>query len=99
MHKIAKYAIATNLIVGLIFIYCNLTLWDSVNAESPYVIASHWSPLGIVATHYVISDGSISMLDALYLYFNFPFWLFFVALAVNLYVIYKLSKEQSTTQN
>ncbi len=96
MHKIAMYAIATNLIVSLVFIYSNFTLWNSVNGESPYVIASHWSPLGIIATHYVINDGSYSMLTTFYSYFNYPFWLFFVAIAANLYFVYKLSKKSKT---
>ena len=93
MNNIAKIAVVFNLIIGLVFIYSNLTLWNSVNAESPYLIASHWSPLGIVATHYIMNDGSLSMVQTLFLYFNSPFWIFFIAIAVNLYFIYRMSKK------
>ncbi len=96
MHKIVKYAIVANILLCALFIYANYSLWNSVNAEYPYLITSHWSPLGIVATHYIISDGSISMLDALYLYFNFPFWIFFLLLAANLFFIAKLARIQSS---
>lgn len=93
MHKIVKYAMATNLIVGLVFIYSNLTLWNLVNAESPYLIASHWSPLGIVATHYIINDGTFSMVQTLFLYFNTPFWIFWMLMVVNLIFLLMLSRE------
>jgi hypothetical protein len=93
MYKIAKYAIAINLIAGLIFIYSNFALWSLVNGEYPYVIASHWSPLGIVAPHYVISDGSFSMTQTLYLYFNSPFWLFWVLMIANIFFILRISKD------
>jgi hypothetical protein len=93
MLKIAKYAMVFNLIMALIFVYSNFALWNSVNAEYPYLIASNWSPLGISAPHYIITDGSFSMVQTLYMYFNTPFWVFWVLLIANLYFIVKISKE------
>ena len=93
MHKLGKIAVVTNILLALLFVYSNFSLWSFVNAEYPYLIASHWSPLGISAPHYVITDGSFAMVQTVFLYFNFPFWLFFISIAVNLYFILKLSKE------
>jgi hypothetical protein len=93
MLKIAKYAMVFNLIMALIFVYSNFALWNSVNAEYPYLIASHWSPLGISAPHYVITDGSFSIVQTVYMYFNTPFWIFWVLLIANLYFIVKISTE------
>jgi hypothetical protein len=93
MLKVAKYAMVFNLIMALIFVYSNFALWNSVNAEYPYLIASHWSPLGISAPHYVITDGSFSIVQTVYMYFNSPFWVFWVLLIANLYFIVKISTE------
>jgi hypothetical protein len=90
MLKIAKIAIICNSIG-----YTNFSLWELVNGEYPYLIASHWSPLGISAPHYIMNNGSIAVVQTItiYLYFNTPFWIFWVLLIVNLYLIIKISKE------
>ena len=63
MLKVAKIAIVVNLTLALFFVYSNFSLWNSVNAEYPYLIASHWTPLGISAPHYAINyDGSIAVI-------------------------------------
>ena len=41
MLKIAKIAIVVNLALALLFVYSNFSLWNSVIAEYPYLIASH----------------------------------------------------------
>jgi hypothetical protein len=96
MLKIAKYAIVVNLTIALLFVYSNFSLWNSVNAEYPYLIASHWSPLGISAPHYIISDGSFAVVQTIYLYFNTPFWIFWILMAVNLFFIVKLTKTKAS---
>jgi len=93
MLKMAKLAIAVNLLLALLFVYSNFSLWGLVNAEYPYLIASNWSPLGISAPHYVITDGSFAIMQTVFLYFNTPFWIFWVLLAVNLFFILIISKD------
>jgi hypothetical protein len=94
MHRILKYAIVTNILLALLFVYSNFSLWSLVNAEYPYLIASHWGLLGISAPHYAINaDGSIAVVQGIFLYFNSPFWIFWVLLIVNLYFILKLNTE------
>ena len=58
-----------------------------------FLSLANWSPLGISATHYSYSNGSIAIVQSVYLYWNTPFWIFWVLLIVNLYFIVKLSKE------
>ena len=95
MQRIAKIALVVNAIVALLFAYSNFSLWSLVNTEYPYLIASHWSPLGISAPHYIINDSSISIVQTLYLYFNTPFWIFWVLLTVDLFFIVILAKKPS----
>lgn len=93
MLKMVKYAIAVNLLLALLFVYSNFSLWSLVNAEYPYLIASHWGPLGISAPHYVITDGSFAIVQTVFLYFNTPFWIFWVLLVVNLLFIIMIGKD------
>jgi hypothetical protein len=94
MHRIIKYAIVINIFLALLFVYTNFSLWSLVNAKYPYLIASHWSPLGISAPHYAINaDRSITVVQGIFSYFNSPFWIFWMLLIVNLYFIVELSKE------
>jgi hypothetical protein len=89
MRKIAKIAIATNVILAMMFIVFNYLLWDYVQSFTNFkfvtfnlfeILAFPLSEYG-----YAISIDTSAMP-------NLPFWLFFVAIAVNLYFIYKLSK-------
>jgi len=98
MLKIVKYALAINIIIVLIFVYSNLSLWSIVNGKYPYLIASHWSPYLISAPHYFINNGSIAVTQTIYLYFNAPFWVFWVLLITNLYFILKIGREARETK-
>ncbi len=93
MHKIIKYAIITNLLLAVLFVYSNLTLWELVNSEYPYLISSHWSPSGIGAPHYIINNDSFSIVQTIYMYFNTPFWIFWMLMIVNLYFRLRISTE------
>ena len=96
MLKIAKIAIVVNLTLASLFVYSNFSLWNSVNAEYPYLIASHWTPLGINAPHYAINnDGTIAVIQGIFLYFNTPFWIFWVLLIANRYFIIRIRKQTS----
>jgi hypothetical protein len=99
MRKTARNAIAINFILALIFLYANLSLWDSVNGDTNYLVAGHWSPLGISAPHYIYDNGSVSIVQTVYTYFNTPFWIFWLLLIVNLYLIAKLGKKQNQGEN
>jgi len=93
MHKIVKYAIVTNILLALLFVYSNFALWGLVNGEYPYLITSHWSPLEISAPHYIINNDNVSIVQTIYMYFNTPFWIFWLLMVVNLYFVLKISRE------
>jgi hypothetical protein len=94
MLKIAKIAIVVNFILASLFVYSNFSIWNSVNTEYPYLKASHWTPLGISAPHYVINNsGSIAIIQGIFWYFNTPFWIFWVLMGVNLYFVVRISKQ------
>jgi hypothetical protein len=91
MHKIAKMAIVTNLIIALLFIGFNYIVWDDVQSTSHLVQLVNFTPLLIfiqplgALDNWQIHPISLAKVPM----FNFPFWLFFAA---NLFFIYKLSK-------
>lgn len=95
MQKIAKIALISNLILTALFILSSLLLWNQINGNGhSLIVSSHWNPLTVVATHYgyTVSGDFVAGLG-IFQYYNLPFWIFFVAIAVNLYFIYKLSKK------
>ncbi len=97
MHKIAKIAMVTNLILALLFIYSNLLVWDVFNGNNALhrtEFATHWGFNNYLLTFYDhLPDGSVGVVQGIFIYPNFPICVFFVALAVNLFFIYKLSKK------
>jgi len=99
MQRIVRYALIINLILACAFVYSNLSLWSFVNAEYPYLVSSHWSPLGIVAPHYQYADGNISLIQTPFLAFNYPFWIFWIMLAINLGFIIKLGRNKEAKQS
>ena len=99
MDKIVTYAIVINIILALVFVYSNFSLWNFVNAEYPVLVASHWSPFGIVAPHYQYADGNISLIQTPFLAFNYPFWIFWTMLAINLGFIIKLGRNKEAKQS
>ena len=96
MLKLVKYSIVTNIILGLLFIYTNYTIWNAVNGTDTILIISHWGPIGISASHYAYFNGSLSIGQAIFWYLNTPFWLFWGLLIVNLFFILKLQRRNET---
>ncbi len=95
MLKIAEYAIITNILLALLFLYSNFTLWDLVNGNSTtLLITSHWNPLKVTAMHHSYVNGIFSTAQTVFSYDNTPFWIFFILLAVNLFFLLKLSKDK-----
>ena len=50
MLKVAKYAIAANVLLGLLFILSSYFIWVEVDRWTMWNIASKWSPTLITAT-------------------------------------------------
>jgi hypothetical protein len=96
MLKIAKYAIAANVLVGLLFVLSSYFIWAEVNRWSVWNIASKWSP--ILITAYRIPNAPTVLMPVGPL-LNFPFILFWVMFAVNLYFIIRLQRSKETKSN
>jgi hypothetical protein len=95
MLKILKYAIVTNLLLAILFLYSNFALWNLVNTNNPrLLITDNWNPLIVATRQYNYVEGIFSMDQTVNSYINTPFWIFFVALGINLYFIYRLSKQK-----
>ena len=90
--------IVVNASLVLLFIYANFSIWSVVNGngDSSLLITSIWGPVGISAPHYSYANGVLSQSLGIYWYYNFPYWLFFISTAVNLYFIAKKAKTKTT---
>jgi hypothetical protein len=97
--------IVVNALLIILFIISNFVIWNSVNgsyvkytngAVNGYFVVSHWNPISIIYTHAQYTNGEFLTASGEFLLLNFPFWLFFVAIAVNLYFIAKLAKSKVT---
>jgi len=99
MHKIVKIALATNLLMALFFVASNYTIWDFASSSSQLVKLVNFSPFSVAASfpgEWV--NGQIIPVQCLPSapIFNFPFWLFFGTLALNLFFIFELSRKPNT---
>ena len=95
MLKLAKYAIATNIIIGLLFIYANYTIWDLFrgnNVAHSTLISSGWNPLTINMVFSSYSNGAFSTVQGIFTYLNSPYLLFWVLMIANIYFIIKLQR-------
>ena len=96
MLKIAKYAIAANVLLGLLFILSSYFIWVEVDRWTMWNIASKWSPT-LITAYRIPNAPTVLMLVGPLL--NFPFILFWVMLAVNLYFIIRLQRSKETKSN
>jgi hypothetical protein len=97
--------ILINLILALLFVYSNYSIWNAVNSvptlngASPVSITtSDWKPFEVVWHHYAYYNGNLAMSGAIFFTYNFPYWLFFISTALNLYFIARFTKNKSLQQ-
>ncbi len=93
-----------NVLLILLFVYANYAIWEVINFHRAvnYFLAHGNGITGepqtvtsgpfFIYNHGVDMNGGTSM-------FNSPFWIFFVAIAVNIYFMFKLQKTNETKQN
>jgi len=92
MSKLVKYAIITNVVLSLLFVFSNLYVWYTVNRWLSGGSGSLWSAFQI--TLYPISENAMSPIIPVD---NFPFWLFWVTIAINMYFIIRLQSSKEDT--
>ena len=86
--------IIVNVVLVLLFVASNFVVWDAVDIH-PVLGNTVMNPINVIVSMWgTVVDGNIERVDGMSILPNLPFWIFFVALAVNLYFIFKLSKKQ-----
>jgi hypothetical protein len=85
--------IIVNAVLILLFIVANFAVWDMVNSNT-HLGNTVMNPINVVESMWGdVVDGKVERIGGFSIMPNFPFWLFFAAIAVNLYFIYNLSKK------
>ena len=94
-----KVEITFNLVLALIFLGSNFQIWERFNDQTYIVGSIHFDPLMIqLSQRMAYTAGNWLPLNTIVTEPNFPFWLFFVAIAVNLYFIFRLQRSIETKQ-
>ena len=95
MLKFAKYAIATNVIIGLLFVYANYTIWDLFrgnNIAHSTLTSSTWNPFTINVVFSNYSNGTFATVQGIFTYLNSPYLLFWVLMVANICFIIKVQR-------
>jgi hypothetical protein len=89
--KQLRIIIATNILLVLVYIWGNYIIWaefSSYPTSERFVVYNAFSIIDSIA-----GTNGITVIT------NFPFWLFFVAIAVNVYFIVRLQKSKFDTKS
>ena len=90
--------VIVNVVLILLFVLANYALWNMVNSDT-HLGHTTMNPLNVIESMWGdVVDGKIYRIDGMGIMPNFPFWIFFIAIAVNLYFIYRLQRTE-TKQN
>ncbi len=94
MLRDIKLMLVANAFLSLLFVYTNYFIWAGFNiSPKGYINLLTYGP-GIIGYHlYFLVNGQMEGFNGAYFVtFNFPFWLFFLAIAVNMYFIFRLQR-------
>ncbi len=85
--------IIVNAVLIMFFIVANYAVWNMVNSNT-HLGNTIMNPINVIESMWGdVVDGKGERIGGLSIMPNFPFWLFFATIAVNLYFIYNLSKK------
>jgi hypothetical protein len=99
MSKQFKLIILVNALLILLFVLSEYQIGNELNSYPNDLRYIRWSPFDIQDSHaYAFVNGNLVGIGAHVLMLNFPFWLFFTAIAINMYFIYRLQKSKDTKQ-
>ncbi len=91
MSKWFAVLILFNIIIGIAFILSNYLIWNTVNQPSYY--STEWGPINIE----IVPKPSINgepVPQTAFLIFNYPFWLFWIAIIGNLSLVALMLRKQ-----
>lgn len=103
LRKLLPVIIA-NAVLILLFIYSNSLIWGMVNGTSIShfngnynynLVTSQWNPFEVEARHFSYYNGNFGTVAGIFSSYNFPYRLFFVSTAVNLYFIARMAKTKT----
>ncbi len=97
-NKLMAFVFVFNVLMALAFVYGNFSLWASVSTTYPTMTASQLSPFSIHVMYYHYTDGTISVVQGIFLYFNYPFWLFWVSMIGNLVLMVLILRRQPSQE-
>ena len=98
MIKILKIAMIINITVSMFFIYTSYIQWDLFNGNNiaeTKIISSSWNAYRINIVFHRYDNNAFSTMQTIFTYYNFPFWLFWILLAVNIFLVFYLTKEKA----
>jgi hypothetical protein len=99
MIKDSKLMILANVFLSLLFVLANYGIGNEFNSYPHDLRYIHWSPFLIQDSHaYTFVNGNLVGIGGDVLIYNFPFWIFFVAIAVNIIFFYRLQRTKETSQ-
>lgn len=92
MSRLLKYAILANIILILFFVLANYVVYIGVNREGYFTRT--WSPFEFATDSYEASPAPYTIIP------NYPFYVFWLATAVNLIFTVQIqkSKEHNNSQ-
>jgi hypothetical protein len=98
MLRKLRIAVIANVLLVLIFVYSNFSIWDMLNEHS--LIQGSWTPWLVDYVGKAVLPGEKPLATGgLLISPNYPFWLFFLSTAVNLYLLIRLQRSKETKQN
>jgi hypothetical protein len=92
-------ATAVNALLALLFVFSNYATWDYAQSTTHILQLVSFSPFSITAIPLggLTNNNQIIPIDELKSpVFNFPFWLFFAAMAINLVLILDSTKNSNS---
>ncbi|NLE06264.1 MAG: hypothetical protein GX638_15870 [Crenarchaeota archaeon] len=97
MLRALRTIIVVNVLLLVFFILANFWIWGEFNS---HINALGSGMLGPIWLQHTLSgafvNGEWIGIGATTLILNFPFWLFFISTAINLYFIYRLQRSKDT---
>ena len=95
-----KAMIILNIVLFLLIGLGDYGIGNEFNSYPNDLRYIRWSPFMIQDSHaYTFLNGNLVGIGGDVLMLNFPFWLFLIAIAMNLYFLFRLQKSKETKQN
>jgi hypothetical protein len=98
MHKQFKLMILVNILLSLLFFFSNFSIWAELNSDPTVLRSVVFTPFSITDSHAgsVVNGNQFIPLSGIVGMLNFPFLLFFIAIAVNISFIFRLQRSKET---